>query len=106
MMVQRDHEIEKLERALTEAYRARPDLPSGAVDVTHGVMREIRQLPGVGASWIPTVVLDQLVWRTATITAAIVLVVTIFTVGVIRPTSGESAGLIAEEFESTPLFGD
>jgi len=105
-MVHREDEIQKLERALTEVYHSRPDCSSSAVDVTQGVMREIRRSPGEGTNWIPSVVLDQLVWRTATITAAVVLVVTVLTVDVFRSTSGESAGLLAEEFESAPLYGD
>lgn len=106
MMKHSDDEIPKLERALTESYRSRPDLSVGAVDVTQDVMRAIRQSTSEPSQWIPAVLLDQLVWRTATIAAAVVLVVAVLTVGVFGPTSGESAGLLAEEFESTPLFGD
>ena len=102
----RDDEINKLERALAETYRSRSDVPFGEVNVTQDVMRTIRRSAGEGGRWIPSVVLDQIVWRTATIAAAVVLVVTILAVGMFQPTAGESAGLLAEEFESTPLFGD
>jgi hypothetical protein len=105
-MVHRDDEIQKLERALTESYRSQPDLPFGGVNVTPGVMREIRRSTSESGRWIPSVVLDQIVWQAATIAAAVVLVVTVFTVGVSRISSGEGAGLLAEEFDSTPLFGD
>lgn len=105
-MSHRDDEIQKLERALTEAYRAQPDLQLDGVKLTQEVMRDIRQSANEGGRWIPSVVLAQLVWRTATITAAVVLIVTAFTVGVFQTTAGESAGPLAEEFDSAPLFGD
>jgi len=106
MLKHSDDEIHKLERALTESYRSQPDHSVGAVDVTQDVLRAIRQSTSEPSQWIPAALLDQLVWRTATIAAGVVLVVAVLTVGVFGPTSGESAGLLAEEFESTPLFGD
>ena len=106
MMGHRDNEIDKLERALTETYRARSDIPLGEVNVTQDVMRAVRRSTSERGGWIPSVVLDQIVWRTATIAAAVVLVVTILTVGMFRTTMGETGGMLAEEFESTPLFGD
>jgi len=106
MMEHRDDNVRKLERALTEAYRSRRDFPPGTIDVTHNVMRAIRQSPGEGSRLMPSIMLDQLVWRTATIAAAVVLCVTVFTVSMIRNTPGESAGLLAEELESAPLYGD
>ena len=105
-MGHRDDEIQKLERALTESYRSQPDLPFGGVNVTQGVMRELRRSTSESGRWIPSVVLDQIVWQAATIAAAVVLVVTVLTVEVLRTAPGESAALLAEEFESTPLFGD
>ena len=104
-MAHHDDDIQKLERVLTESYRSRSDLPSGSIDVAHDVMREIRRSTGERAWWTPSV-LDQLVWRTATITAAVVLMVTMLTVGLIRPQTGESGGLLAEELDSVPLFAD
>jgi hypothetical protein len=35
-----------------------------------------------------------------------VLMVTVLTVGLFRPQTGESAGPLVEEFDSIPLFGD
>ncbi|HXX75742.1 MAG TPA: hypothetical protein VEI50_11475 [Nitrospiraceae bacterium] len=105
-MGHRDDEIQRLERTLTESYRSQPDLPIGAVDVTQNVMRAIRQSTNSNARWIPTVSLDQLVWRTATITAAVVLVAMVLTVQMFGSPAGESAGLLAEEFDSSPLFMD
>ena len=104
-MAHHDDEIQKLERVLTESYRSRSDLPCGSIDVAQDVMREIRRSTGERAWWTPSV-LDQLVWRTATITAAVVLMVTMLTVGLIRPQTGESGGLLAEELDSVPLFAD
>ena len=98
-------DIQKLERALTESYRSRSAIAFDAVDVTQDVMRDIRRSTGERAWWAPSV-LDQLVWRTATITAAVVLMVTVLTVGLIRPQTGESGGLLAEELDSVPLFAD
>lgn len=104
-MAHHDDDIRELERALTESYRSRSALAFDAVDVTQDVMRDIRRSTGERAWWAPSV-LDQLVWRTATITAAVVLMVTVLTVGLIRPQTGESGGLLAEEFDSVPLFAD
>lgn len=105
MTVQRDDELQKLERALTEAYRAQPDPVPGA-GLAQQVMRDIRQGAGDSGRWISAVAVDQLVWRTATMAAAVVLLLSVFTVGVVRPVTGERAGLLAEEFESAPLLGD
>ncbi|MCS6292662.1 MAG: hypothetical protein H8J66_06260 [Nitrospira sp.] len=105
MTVQRDDEMQKLERALTEAYRAQPDPIPGA-GLAQQVMRDIRQGAGDSGRWISAVAVDQLVWRTATMAAAVVLLLSVFTVGVVRPVTGERAGLLAEEFESAPLLGD
>src|SRR5262245_29203584 len=99
-----DERINALERALIEGYRSRSDRSTG--DVTQSVMREIRRAVGERSRWAPAAVLDQLVWRTATITAAVVLMATVLTVGLLRPTIGESPALVAEEFESVPLFGE
>lgn len=104
-MVQRDDEMQKLERALTEAYRAQPDPIPGA-GLAQQVMRDIRQGAGDSGRWVSAVAVDQLVWRTATMAAAVVLLLSVFTVGVVRPVTGERAGLLAEEFESAPLLGD
>jgi hypothetical protein len=106
MMGYRDDEISTLERALTETYRSRPDIPFVEIDVTQDVMRAIRRSTGEGGRWIPSVLLDQIVWRTATIAAAVVLVVTILTVGMFRATAGENTGLLADEFETASLYGD
>ena len=105
-MTRPDHEIQKLERALIDNYRSRSDLAFSAVDVTQAVMRDIRRSPGGPEWWGSFVVLDQLVWRTATITAVVVLMVTVLTVGLFHPQTGDNQGLLAEEFESVPLFGD
>lgn len=102
-----DDEILKLERALTEVYRSQSQLPSGSIEVTQDVMRHIRQLTNGNSSvWMQSAVLDQLVCRTAAITAAVVMIVTILAVGTFRTTAGENGGLLADEFESAPLFGD
>ena len=104
-MPHREDGIHKVERVLIESYRSRSSLQFGGADVTQGVMREVRQKAERGR-WDPSVVLDQLVWRTATVAAAVVLAMTIVTMGQIRGTGGESEGLLAEEFESAPLYGD
>jgi hypothetical protein len=94
-----------LERALLEGYRSRSDV-SRDLDVTQDVMREIRRVSGERSRWVPTAVLDQLVWRTATITAAVVLVAIMVTVGFLRPPAWDSPTLAVEELEAIPLFGD
>jgi hypothetical protein len=102
---QTDDLAQKLERALAATYRSRSDVPQD-IDVTQHVMHDIRRAGTERGWWAPSAVLDQLVWRTATITAAVVLVATMLTVGVFRPQTGESPALLAEEFEPVPLFED
>ena len=105
-MTQHDEKsLNELERALIDSYRLRPDVLQ-AVDVTRDVMRDIRRSAAERSRWAPAAVLDQLVWRTATITAAVVLMATVLTVGLLRPLMVDSPALVAEEFESVPLFGE
>ena len=98
-----DKNLNALECALIDGYRSRPDV--SAVDVTQAVMRDIRRSVGEGSLWVPATVMDQLVWRTATITAAVVLTATVLTVGLLRPL-GDSSTPVAEELESVPLFAE
>ena len=100
-----DENLNALERGLIDGYRSRSDV-SPAVDVTQTVMREIRRSIGERSRWGPAAVLDQVVWRTATITAAVVLMATVLTIGLLRPPTGDSPALVAEELESVPLFGE
>ena len=102
MTHQDDERINALERALIEGYRSGFD--RSTVDVTQSVMREIRRSAGERSRWAPAAVLDQLVWRTATITAAVVLMATVLTVGLLRTPGGDTPALVVEEFESVPLF--
>ena len=104
MTHQDDERINALERALIEGYRSGFD--RSTVDVTQSVMREIRRSVAERSRWAPAAVLDQLVWRTATITAAVVLMVTVLTVGLLRTPGGDTPALVVEEFESVPLFED
>lgn len=104
-MAHHDDDLRKLERVLAESYRSHSDRSNEAVDVTQAVMRDVRHSSGE-RPWWTLVVLDQLVWRTATITAAVVLMVTmLLSVDLFRPQSGETQSLFAEELESVP-FGD
>jgi len=97
--------LSELERALIDGYRSQSRV-SHAVDVTQDVMRDIRRSASERSRWTPAAVLDQLVWRTATITAAVVLMAVVLTVGLWRPPNGESPALVAEELESVPFFGE
>ena len=103
-----DHEeksVNALERALIDGYRSQSRV-SHAVDVTQDVMRDIRRAATEPSRWTPAAVLDQLVWRTATITAAVVLMATVLTVSLWRPPTEETPALVAEELESVPFFGE
>ena len=105
-MAHHDDDLRRLEHVLIESYRSHSDRSMEAVDVTKAVMRDVRHSGGERPWWTPFVVLDQLVWRTATITAAVVLMVTmLLTVDLFRPQSGETQNLFAEELESVP-FGE
>ena len=98
-----DEDLRKVERVFSDVYRDSP-VPMLGQGVIPAVMRDIRR-SGRENRWISSVGIDQLVWRTATIAATVVLLLAMFTVGVMRPMTGESL-LLAEEFESTPLLGD
>ena len=105
-MTHHDEErIKVIERALMDGYRSRSGV-SRDVDVTQAVMREIRRSEGERSPWSPASVLDQLVWRTAAITAAVVLTATVLTVGLFKGPAGEHSVLLVEELDSVPLFGD
>jgi hypothetical protein len=105
MMVRGEDDNRKLERALTEAYRAQAD-PVLGNGLAQQVLRDIRQQTSGNARLSGAVWVDQLVWRTATVTAAVALVMAVCAVGVVRTTTGGPAGLLAEGFGSVPLLGD
>ena len=106
LMTHHDEErIKVIERALMDGYRSRSGV-SRDIDVTQAVMREIRRSEGERSPWSPASVLDQLVWRTAAITAAVVLTATVLTVGLFKGPAGEHSVLLVEELDSVPLFGD
>jgi anti-sigma-K factor RskA len=100
-----DKNMNALERALIDGYRSQSNVSQG-IDVTQNVMRDIRRLATEHSRRTPVAVLDQLVWRTATITAAVVLMAIVLTVGLFRVSTGENPALVAEELESVPLFGE
>jgi hypothetical protein len=99
-----DIDIRKLERALIDSYHT-PSSVSLDIDVTQQVMRDVRRLDIERGGWTPPAMLDQFIWRTATRAAAVVLIAALLTVGLFRSQS-EGPALIAEDFESTPLFED
>ncbi len=94
-----------LEQALTEAYHGQAD-PVLGDDLAHHVLREIRQQMSPNGRPSRAVWVEQLVWRTATVTAAVVLVMTVFAVGVVRTTTGEPGGGLADGLAAVPLLGD
>lgn len=106
MKTRTEGELRKLEQALTEAYRLRTDERTGEVDVSRRVMQTIRQSRVVPDQWATSTMLDEVVWRTATVAAAVVLVVTMLMVGVLHRSPLEQAGLLTEEFDSAPLFAE
>ncbi len=105
MTGQPDDQLRKLEQVLIETYRGQPGSPLSDTFIQR-VMSEIRQGDSRNSRWAWAIGIDQLVWRTATVTAALVLIVAVCTVGVVRATGGSSAALFAEEFEPGPLLGD
>jgi hypothetical protein len=97
-----DENMQKLERALTEAHRARqaPLLGPGWAEQ---VMQDIRHAapqaePGNGV--------ESLVWQTAAFAAAAALIVMVSMVVWSWTSSNEGMGLLTEEFETAPLFFD
>jgi hypothetical protein len=100
-MTAHDENMRKLERALTEAHRARraPLLGQGWAEQ---IMRDIRHV-GVPQPKSPRGI-EHLVWQTAAIAAALALIVTISVVAWSQAPSKDGIGLLTEEFESAPLF--
>jgi len=70
-----DENFKKLERALTEAHRSRPE-PSLGADWTLRVMRDIRREAAGHGQSMTSLGLDRLVWRTAAVAAVLALVFT------------------------------
>lgn len=70
-----DENLKKLERALREAHRSRPE-PSLGADWTLRVMRDIRREAAVHGQSMMSLGLDRLVWRTAAVAAVLALVFT------------------------------
>ena len=102
-MTAHDENMRKLERALTEAHRARhaPLLGQGWAEQ---IMRDIHHA-GVLQPKPPHGV-EHLVWQTAAIAAALTLIVTASMIAWSWAPSNEGMGLLTEEFESAPLFFD
>jgi hypothetical protein len=98
-----DNDIDKIERALSEAHRSSPEPALGA-DWAARVMQDIRRqgredgaptgLPGI----------DRLVWRTAAVAATLALVFA----GSVLVSTGDSGGeltsLLSREFEAGVAF--
>jgi len=102
-MAHHDEDMQKLERALTEAHRVRQE-PSLGADWTRRVMRDIRlAATSEGRSSIAPAV-EQLVWRTAAVAATVAVVLTVSIVALSPMSSTESTGSLTEEFELTLLF--
>jgi hypothetical protein len=104
-MNNREEEFHKLERGLAETFRLSDETVTH-VNVVDRAMRTIRRSALDTQSRAAANMLDELVWRTATITAAVVLVATMLMVGVLHKPPLQHAGLLAEEFDSAPLFGE
>jgi hypothetical protein len=102
-MAHDDERLNILERALLEGYRSRSNV-SDDPSLTDSVMGDIRRSAEELSRRASTILVDQLVWRTATITAAVVLIGTMVTVSFLRPPAWDSHAFVVEEFESVPLF--
>ncbi len=101
-----DDATRTIERALIEGARLRMEEPPPDLNVVPRVMQTIRRSVPAPTDWTASTGLDQLVWRTATIAAAVVLVITILMAGVRGTSPLAPASLLAEDFESSPLFGE
>lgn len=104
-MAHNDKDMQKLDRALTEAHRARQTPLLGPVwaqrvmrDIRHAALQEERRSVGLG--------IEQLVWRTAAIATTAVLIVTVSMVTWSWMMSNEGVEMLTEEFESASLFVD
>ncbi|MBI3355616.1 MAG: hypothetical protein HY038_02365 [Nitrospirae bacterium] len=101
-MASNDENMQKLERALTEAHRARqaPLLGQGWAEQ---VMQDVRHAAPQAESKDGV---EYLVWRTAAIAATIALIVTVSMAASSWTPSNEGMRLLTEEFETAPLFFD
>lgn len=104
-MAHNDKDMQKLERALTEAHRARQTPRLGTDwalralrDIRHAAIQEGHRSIGPG--------IEQLVWRTAAVAATVMLIVTVSMVAWSWTTSNEEVGMLTEEFESASLLFD
>ncbi len=105
MTMHGEDEIDTVERALTEAYRARLD-PPVSPGVMQQVMREIRRSGGRNGRWNLVMGDERLVWRTAAVAAALAAVVAMVSVEADRTTTGENGALFAEDIELAYLLGE
>jgi hypothetical protein len=96
--------IDTLEHVLTQAHRARADGSSNRVDVISSVMREVQHISGRNRSRLLSALPGEFIWRTATIAATVVLLMTVLTVQLLRPGARENADVWAEEFEVVSLL--
>ena len=95
---------EHLERLLSAVHRARSGPELGPA-WRQGVIRHIRSLTGPAVTERLGFGLDQLVWRTATLAAALAVVAAL-SVGALVWTTQESETVLGEEFEIAALFND
>jgi hypothetical protein len=102
-MAYNDKDLEKVERVLAETHRTR-HVPLLGPAWTQRVMRDIRSGAIREGNGNAGRGVEQLVWRTAAVAAAVAVVLTASIVAVSWTGSSESAGLLAEEFESVSLL--
>ena len=101
-----DEALRRLEHDLSKTARLQTEVTPPDLNVAPLVMQTIRRSALRPADWTASAGLDQLVWRTATIAAAVVLVITILMAGVRGSSPLGPTTLLAEDFESSPLFGE
>lgn len=103
MSAPEDETIRNLEHALAKAHRERQPLPLGQ-EWTEKVMWAIRRQGVQTRPVSPRVVLDGLIWQTASAAAALALILTLSLLVMSLFPSRGGVSLVAEEVESGSLF--
>ena len=100
-----DETIRRLEQAIAEAHRTRP-VPLLGSEWGERVMRDVRRAANAGVRGVVAPVVEQLVWRTAGLAAAVALVMTASLFAWSHMSSPDGVGAATEELESAQLYFD
>ena len=97
-----DDDLNKLERLLAEAHRARPDPrldPAWSLAVMRDIRREAAGVPQEPSAWI-----EQRVWRTAVVAAMIAVIFAGSALLYTDVESGDLTAMVVDELDPAPTL--